>query len=389
MVQESRSALMEDKHFVNIRNIGKHEVPNSLQWCFNDDYLSNELYGFSADEVACYKEISQEAFGIFQQATDKLIADNKLNYLGIPPSFHKAIERSWANQKSNPFLFGRFDLNGNFQDKNVKVIEFNADTCSTLPETIHWQALQQKELGQLQFNNLAQDMYTVLYELRNKIPDENAFFLASSFGYHEDVMNCDCVLEIAKKAGFDTQYVDIEEITFSEDEGIFYETDGTFRKAHVWYKLAPWDWMYNEEFELTQIIDDILRNELCVILNPPYTAIWQNKKFLAYITANFPNNCIAETYLDRPFAFDYVEKPIFGRLGENISIFTNSTLRTRGDFANQAKVFQKFYPLLKDSENYFYQVGMFYTTQPSALNLRTENKLIITDDCEFMSHFIL
>jgi glutathionylspermidine synthase len=101
---------------------------------------------------------------------------------------------------------------------------------------------------------------------------------------------------------------------------------------------------------------------------------------------------LAETYLSKePSLYNYVQKPVYGRLGENISIeaMGNSEATSKGDFGHQDMVFQKLYPLNKDEENYFYQLGMFYTTRASAINLRAQDSKIITDDCEFMSHFII
>lgn len=390
MVQTDHFVQVEDNRFVSIRNIGQHETPSVLHWCFEDDYLSQELYGFTDEEIMHYKTKSEEAYRLFERATEKIIQDKKLNVLGIPPFFHEVIERSWRNRDKHPFLIGRFDLNGEPSSGQLKVIEFNADTCSTLPESIYWQQIQLKELtGKSQFNNLYADLKKTLTDLRNSIPQEKAYFLASSFGYHEDIMNCQCILDVAKEAGFETHYENMEEVTFSPEEGIFYEINEQFIKADVWYKLAPWDWMYNEEFDLGTIVRDILEQDLCIILNPPHTTVWQNKRFLAYITENFPNSVIASTYLSKPSGGDFVEKPIFGRLGENVRIYARNEFKTNGDFKHQPKIFQKFYPLLKDAESYYYQVGIFYTFQPSALNLRVEDSPIITDNCGFVSHYVV
>ena len=116
--------------------------------------------------------------------------------------------------------------------------------------------------------------------------------------------------------------------------------------------------------------------------------MWQNKKFLAYITEHFRNQYVAETYL-QPQNGDYVEKPVYGRMGENIKVMTKEAASSKGDFSNQEKIYQKYYPLFTDRENYFYQLGMFYTNKPSAINFRTQPTKIITDDCEFMSHYII
>jgi len=133
MVQVNHSDHMEDNRFKTVRNIAKQETPSVLHWCFEDDYFSEELLGFSAEEVARYAQVSRDAFQLFERATEKMINDNKLSLLGIPPFFYKAIENSWKKRADHPFLLGRFDVNGNLDSGKVKVIEFNADTCSTLP----------------------------------------------------------------------------------------------------------------------------------------------------------------------------------------------------------------------------------------------------------------
>ena len=45
--------------------------------------------------------------------------------------------------------------------------------------------------------------------------------------------------------------------------------------------------------------------------------------------------------------------------------------------------------LIEDKEAYFYQTGIFYTHRASAINFRAQESKIITDDCEFMSHYLL
>ena len=212
--------------------------------------------------------------------------------------------------------------------------------------------------------------------------------MASSFGYIEDLLNCKTVVEAAEIAGFNCHYENLDKVVFSE-EGIFYETNNDYQKVDVWYKLVPWDWMFNEEPELAKLMSHIAENQLAIVLNPAYTTIWQNKLFLPYITQHMPNSIIAESYMQSRFLTEYVEKPIYGRMGENIKIVGKEKSESRGDFGMQIKSYQKYYPLDKDEEKYYYQTGMFYTNKASALNFRAQNKPIITDDCEFMSHYII
>lgn len=391
MVEENLSDLMEDNRFKEVRKFKKNELPLTLQNFYGDDYLYEEVLGVYSSEISKYKFISEEGFKIFEKATDMIIAQKALHQLQIPSFFHSVIEKSWRERNRHPFLLGRFDINGGIDEKNARIIEFNADTCSTIPETIVWQKMQLQEIpmSKGQFNNLEKDVEATLLRIKASIPLPQPFFLASSFGHPEDKNNCNVLLNIAHKVCYETFYTDLENVIFSDD-GIFFEIGGEYQPVDVWFKMIPWDWMFHEEPELAERLARIIENNLCIVLNPTYTAIWQNKLFLNYITKNFPNTFIAETY-DDPFPMfgrDYVEKPVYGRMGENIKI-PNKNLETKGDFGNQSKVYQRYYPLDKDQENYYYQPGVFYTTQPSALNFRAENREIISNDCEFVSHYII
>lgn len=381
---------MEDSRFKEIKTLKKRDVPHKLHWFISEDYFSEELIGIYSSEVSTFYHIAKETYELFEKATQKIIADQRLDYLGIPSFFHKAIENSWNNRKDNPFFCGRFDINGGFDYKEAKVIEFNADTFSTLPETIEWQKLQLKELTGMksQFNTLEDDLLSQMMDMKSKIQFDDACFMASSFGHQEDIANCDVILDIAHKAGFNSYYADLKDVTFSEDDGILYQIGNEYQPVDVWFKVIPWDWMFTEEPNLAQSLAVILEKKLALVLNPPYTAVWQNKKFLAYITEHFRNQYVAETYL-QPQNGDYVEKPVYGRMGENIKVMTKEAASSKGDFSNQEKIYQKYYPLVTDRENYFYQLGMFYTNKPSAINFRTQPTKIITDDCEFMSHYII
>lgn len=390
MVLVSHSDLMEDNRFKEIKKIKKKELLPQLKWFAGEDYFSEELFGFHLSEIENLKFITSNAYSVFEKATNKIINDQQLDYLNIPRYFQPIIEKTWKERNDYPFMYGRFDINGGLDSKEARIIEFNADTCSTIPETIYWQQTQLKMLkGKLQFNELASHLEQLLRKIKSSVTFQDAYFLASSFGYIEDQLNCETLLDIASKCGYNSLYANLEDVTFSEDQGVLYNMGKEYQPVDVWFKLIPWDWMFNEEPELAKTLITIIEKKLCVVLNPPYTAIWQNKRFLAYITEHFPNRYIAETYLDTSKLSSYVSKPVYGRLGENINIVGEDRVSSKGEYESQQVVYQKYYPLPSDSENYYYQIGMFYSDRPSALNLRTQNSKIITDDCEFMSHYII
>ena len=244
---------MEDSRFREIKKFKKKDLPVQLQYFAGEDYLFEEVLGLYSSEISKYKFIAQEAFNLFEKATDKIIQEKNLHLLGIPSFFHEIIEHTWSNRDRNAFLYGRFDINGGINERSPRVIEFNADTCTTLPETIHWQKLQLAEIKSPmgQFNSLEADLETSLKNLKKNIPFDKPFLLASSFGHKEDRVNCDVVLDIAYKAGYDIFYTDLENVVFSDD-GIFFQVGNEYQPVDVWFKMIPWDWMFNEERELAQ-----------------------------------------------------------------------------------------------------------------------------------------
>lgn len=389
--QKVAEGHMEAKRIKQTKHFSRKELPYQIQWFKDQEYFNADVLELSKLEVEQYASIAQEGFNLFERATDQIISANELSFLDIPSEFHKMISDSWNNRKNNPFLLGRFDLNGGLDSETVRIIEFNADTVTTIPETVYFQNIQIKELGdnKVCFNDLKEDLVQQLKELRTSISFEDASFLSTSFGHMEDVTNCNVVGEAAREAGFKTFYANLPDVFFSDDEGLFYKLpNGEFQTIDVWFKVIPWDWMFFEEPDLAKSLENLLANKLVVILNPPYTAIWQNKKFLAYITKYFPNNIIAETYTDKSTLNHWVSKPIYGRIGENIKIEGALRYETKGDYGDQPVIYQQYYKLDRDFKLNYYQAGVFYTHRPSALNFRREDVAIIAEDCEFVSHYI-
>ncbi|TWP29420.1 hypothetical protein ETU09_02955 [Apibacter muscae] len=382
--------LMEDSRFKRVKSFKKAQLPPVLQWLAGQEYFVDEMIGIYSQEMESFKKLTNETFDLFVKATDHLIQNNHLDYLGIPKSFQSAIIHSWENRADFPFFAGRFDFNGGVDGLGLRVIEFNADTFSTLPETILWQKMQNREAQSTAFNFLEDHLITQFKQLKQFFNFEEIQMVASSLGHPEDIANCNTMLMQAHQAGLQVLYKDLTDIIFSEEEGLFYELGNEeFQPIDIWFKMIPWDWMFEFEPELAHTLIKISQDRKAIVLNPLYTTLWQNKKFLSYITEKFPNSLVAETYNNQNRLQEYVKKPIYGRIGENIEVKTDSVEKTDGDYENQPCVYQKYYPLPKDEEGYSYQFGMFYSDQPLAFNVRHQDSKIINDECEFISHFLI
>ncbi len=380
---------MEDNRFIEIRHIDRQSVPNYISWHHDqEDYLCDELVGFYQPEVDQIADISQKAFSLFELATDHMIRNDKLREIGIPKSMQKIIEYTWTRRiQKHRFMYGRFDLIGGLDGEPAKVIEFNADTCTMVPETLFWQQMQIDATPQKfkSFNRLRFDLDDQFMQLRKQFGNEAPVLLGASLGHDDDKSNMEVIVDmVSESKNYATIALNLEDVHFS-DEGVFIEDGDEYVQVDILLKLFPWDWLYNEEPGLLELLSSLILKDKVTVLNPPYTAIWQNKRFLNYITQNFPNNCIAKSY-DSPMRLQrYVAKSSHGRLGEEVTIMNERNQRTN----HEVKTYQEMLDLPRDEEGNYYQIGMFYTHRPSALNVRCGEGPIINDDCEFYSHFII
>ena len=110
MAAESRLDHLEDSRFKEIKRLKKKHIPHRLHWYLEEEYFSEELLGIYRSEIEQLRRISDEAFYLFQRATDKIITEKKLSDLGIPLSFHACIEHSWKNKNKLGIIFGKWQI---------------------------------------------------------------------------------------------------------------------------------------------------------------------------------------------------------------------------------------------------------------------------------------
>lgn len=397
MVVEDHSVLLEDNRFIDSAIPDLKDIPPQIHWYLYEDYLVDEMILVDPSELTTYKSIAQQAYNLILEYTDDYIRKGDLSSFGISSSLIDLIKYSWEHRDRHPYLYGRFDVNGVLDQLPGAVIEFNADTCSTLGESIHWQRVQLKKTG-IPFNECFNDIEEHLQKFFAKHNtlngDHRHVIIGSSLGYKEDVLNTNIIIDQAMKHGLYGVYSDLENVVFSENEGIFVDSHDTYYQADFFFKFFPWDWIDSEEPELLSILHKIITNELCTVLNPAYSFLWQNKAFLAHITKDMPSqSVIAKTYFnkDNITKSKYVRKPVLGRLGESIKVVDQGQKvdKSKGDYDKQEKIYQEFVqnPTCTDDETY--QAGVFITDEgPAGLNFRASESSIITDDCEFYTHVI-
>ena len=365
----------------------------------NSSYISDEIVVISEDEANAYYEATNELYDMFAQAGQYVIDNNLFHELNIPFNLVEIIKESWENEV-HWHLYSRFDLAGGIDGKPIKLIEFNADTPTSLFETsiIQWAMLKKNGLDEMsQFNNLYEalkDNFKRIITLDSDIEKFEEYYsglgwkilFSSISSSSEDINTTKLLQHIATEAGFNTDFEFIENVQFS-DEGIF-KNDELFE---FWFKLIPWENIAIEESELALILTQIINDKKAIIFNPAYTLMFQSKGFMKLLWDLYPNHpLLLETSFEPLVGKKQVEKRCFGREGANVKIINADQSideQTSGDYEGHKAIYQEYVEFPKDSNGNSYQAGVFYAYEACALGFRRGGK-ILNNMSKFVGHII-
>ncbi len=367
-------------------------------WMLGKDtlpYLTSEVIRVREKEATAYAQAASQLYEMLVEAGQHVIDHNLFNALGIPANLVKMIRQTWEDDR-NLHLYGRFDLAGGLDGQPIKLIEFNADTATCIPETavVQWAQLLANGLSERsQFNTLFESLTANFRRLRELNRDLPATLLISSLpDSPEDDTNVTVLGEAAKEAGFQVAYRQVDEVDFSPNEGIFIEeADGGFYRYHFWFKLVPWEYIAVDEPKLADTLTAITERRLAVIINPAYTLLFQSKAILKVLWDLFPYHPLLLETIDEPFAHKKsVEKVLFGREGANVRILDPSgevLNEVEGDYGNYPKIYQEYTPMLRDARDFHYQAGVFFAWEACGLGYRRGGP-IIGNTSQFVGHLI-
>jgi glutathionylspermidine synthase len=358
-------------------------------------YITDEMVIISEKEAENYYEAGNQLYEMFIEAAQYVIDNERFAELGIPENLTELIKYSWENDK-NWHLYGRFDLSGGLDGKPIKLIEFNADTATCIPETavVQWASLKANGLDETgQFNTLYESLTNQFKELKNQNAEfEPTLLISTMEGYPEDDTNMQVMGEAAREAGFEVAFEHIENVEFSE-EGIYKQNleDGSFTKFDFYFKLVPWEYIGWDEPELAASLTYIVENKKAVVMNPAYTLLFQSKGILKILWDLFPNHpLLLQTDNQQLVNKSCVQKVLFGREGANVKILSpvGITLdKTEGEYLEQASIYQEYTEFLKDKSGNYYQAGIFFAGESCGLGFRKGGK-IIDNKAVFCGHLV-
>ncbi|MBP6163303.1 MAG: glutathionylspermidine synthase family protein [Aliarcobacter sp.] len=365
----------------------------------NSSYVSDEIVVISEDEANAFYEATNELYDMFAEAGQYVIDNDLFHEINIPFNLVEMIKESWENDV-HWHLYSRFDLAGGIDGKPIKMIEFNADTPTSLFETaiIQWAMLKANGLDEAsQFNNIydaLKDNFKRIITLDTDVEKFEEYYanlgwkiLFSSISSSSEDINTTKLLEhIANEAGFNTDFEFIENVQFSDD-GIFKDEES----FEFWFKLIPWENIAIEESELALILTEIIKEKKAIIFNPAYTLMFQSKGFMKILWDLYPNHpLLLETSFEPLENKKQVEKRCFGREGANTKIINSDgsiDVETSGDYEGHKAIYQEYVELPTDKDGNSYQAGVFFAYEACGLGFRKGSK-ILNNMSKFVGHIV-
>jgi len=362
-------------------------------------YISNEVVKVSLKEANAFYEATNELYDMFCEAGQYVIDNNLFHELDIPFNLIELVKQSWEDDV-HWHLYGRFDLAGGLDGKDIKLIEFNADTPTSLFETaiIQWAMLKYNELDEhQQFNSIYEalaDNFKRLITLDSDIEKFDEYYsklnwkiLFSSISNNDEEIHTTKLLQhIASEVGYKTDFAFIDAVEFSDD-GIGID-DEIFE---FFFKLIPWEDIAIDEGELAVILTDIIKNKKAIILNPAYTLLFQSKGIMKILWDLYPNHpLLLETSFEPLENTKQVEKMCFGREGANVAIINDDNsldIKTDGVYENGKAIYQEYVEFNQDKDGAYYQAGVFYAYEACGLGFRKGGK-ILDNMSKFVGHIV-
>lgn len=336
---------------------------------------------------------------MFCEAAQHVIDNNLFHDIDIPFNLVEIIKKSWEDDV-HWHLYGRFDLAGGVDGKPIKLIEFNADTPTSLFETsiIQWAMLKYNELDESsQFNSLYEaigDNFKRFITLDADIEKFQEHYeklnwkilFSSVKGNDEEEHTTKLLQHIASEVGYSTDFAYIDEVEFSDD-GI--SKDG--KLFEFWFKLIPWEDIAIDEGELSVILTELLNNKKAIVFNPAYTLLFQSKGIMKVLWDLYPNHpLLLETSFEPLENKKQVEKMCFGREGANVAIVNEDNsldIKTDGVYENFKPIYQEYTEFPQDKEGNYYQAGVFYAYEACGLGFRKGGK-ILDNMSKFVGHIV-
>jgi glutathionylspermidine synthase len=334
-------------------------------------------------------------------AAQHIIDKKRYAELDIPAAAIEAIEWAWNNEP--PAIYGRFDVTwgGAESHQPPKLLEYNADTPTSLLEAavIQWNWLRDlSDHLKPTFSFSKPDQFNSIHEkLIAKWKDVDPYLSKpvyfAALDVPEDKLTVTYLRDTAQQAGLDTRQLAMQDIGWNDSQQAFLDLD----EHHMFsiFKLYPWEIMLQEEFGPHALAT----YQSTRWIEPIWKMLLSNKGILPILWELYPHHeLLLESHFDGPGSMrNYVRKPLTSREGANITLVRDNAtvLSTPGPY-NGKQICQALAPEVVFADNLkpgavrLPVLGLWMIDQDSCgLGIRESAGPITDNLSSFVPHFFL
>ncbi len=357
---------------------GYHSLDGVPYWV--DDYY----YEISSKQADLIYKASNELWTMCLDAVEYIIKNKQYQHFSIPSFMIPHIEQSWENDE--PSIYGRFDFAYDPETNALKMLEFNADTPTSLFETgivqWHWKQHYFPQITD-QFNSIHEQLISSWQAIKPHLKG-NILHFSCSKETLEDLTNVEYLRDTAVQAGIATKLIYIDDIGWTGSN--FVDLEG--ESINSIFKLYPWEWMVGEEFA-RNIVQDVQQAQW---IEPSWKMLLSNKAILPILWELFPNHpYLLASYFQKPAYLEhFVKKPLLSREGANIEMYYDREMiyATEGEYGAEGYIYQELASLHR-AETGFMIIGSWMIGQESCgISFRESDMPITTDKSRFIPHII-
>jgi glutathionylspermidine synthase len=339
-------------------------------------------YRFSLVEIEQIERATAELWEMSLNAVQHVIDKKLYHKFHIPEWIIPNLEKSWNDDY--PSIYGRFDFA--FKDGQLKLLEFNADTPTSLYEAgiVQWFWLQDFDKNKDQFNSIHEKLIAYWAVLKNYINHGKLHFACVKENL-EDLTTTEYLRDCAIQAEIDTKLIFIDDLGWDTQRHVFLDLEE--EQIRNIFKLYPYEWLLSEDFGQNLILD----NSNTLWIEPIWKMILANKAILPILWELYPYHPnLLKAYFDKGDLINYAKKPILSREGANIELYKagKAIAKTSGEYGEEGFIFQDLFELPNFDGN-FPLIGSWIIGQdPAGIGMREANKLITDNTSRFVPHLI-
>lgn len=357
---------------------------------------------FTSEEVDTLEAATNEGYQMILDAIGHVIESKQLPLFGYDDETIKLIEDSWEKSDDLPHLYGRFDFA--FDGVQPKILEFNGDTPTSLFEAsvVQWYWLQELFPDSDQFNTIHEKLLahlqTIDFRRRAQVHGnewDRQMHVTCVTPHIEDQGTVSYIEMVAEEAGVPVKFVPLTDIGVKEEsyDGVAqdsYFVDSEGKRISTIFKLVPWEWLLEDPFG-DKLGEEVLAGRIDVI-EPAWKMVAANKRLLVTLWELYPYHPLllpTHTTADSFAGKSYVRKPVWGREGQNVTIYKNDGAIEHaedGNYNDNLFVYQEKTDLLKADDNYAVIGSWVINGESAGIGIRESKHAITNNVGRFVPH---